>query len=166
MRAGDLVIARRCEIFLGPVDDGAASLRNLSFSTKGSAWAKLVRSCLNLRTIPISVNIFRMRIDAHQHFWHYNPEEYGWIDERMSGLRCDFLPSDLQPELERAGFDGSIAVQAQQTIEETRWLLELAAASPFILGVVGWVDLQSDNVRSQLEEFSGNPKLLGVRQML
>jgi len=166
MRAGDLVIARRCEIFLGPVDDGAASLRNLSFSTKGSAWAELVRSCLNLRTIPISVNIFRMRIDAHQHFWHYNPEEYGWIDERMSGLRCDFLPSDLQPELERAGFDGSIAVQAQQTIEETRWLLELAAASPFILGVVGWVDLQSDNVRSQLEEFSGNPKLLGVRHVL
>ena len=107
-----------------------------------------------------------MRIDAHQHFWRYNPDEYEWIDDSMSGLRRDFLPSDLQPELERAGFDGCIAVQARQTIEETRWLLELAEASEFILGVIGWVDLQSENVRSQLKEFSGNPKLLGVRHVV
>jgi len=104
-----------------------------------------------------------MRIDAHQHFWRYTPDEYGWIDDSMSQLRRDFLPSDLQPELERAGFDGCIAVQARQTIEETRWLLELAANSQFILGVIGWADLQSDNVRTHLKEFSLNPKLLGVR---
>ena len=102
-----------------------------------------------------------MRIDAHQHFWRYNPDEYGWIDDSMAQLRRDFLPSDLEPELKHAGFDGCIAVQARQTIEETRWLLELAGTSEFILGVIGWVDLQSSNVRSQLKEFAENPKLLG-----
>jgi L-fuconolactonase len=107
-----------------------------------------------------------MRIDAHQHFWRYNPDEYGWIDDSMSRLRRDFLPSDLQPELERAGFDGCIAVQARQTIEETRWLLELAEASQFIFGVIGWVDLQSDNLRSQLRELTENPKLHGVRHVI
>lgn len=107
-----------------------------------------------------------MRIDAHQHFWHYNPDEYGWIDESMAILRRDFLPHDLRPELQRAGFDGCIAVQARQTLAETRWLLQLAATSPFILGVIGWVDLQSEDTRSQLKEFAGNPKLLGVRHIV
>jgi L-fuconolactonase len=107
-----------------------------------------------------------MRIDAHQHFWRYNPDEYEWIDHAMARLRREFLPADLQPELERAGFDGCIAVQARQTIEETRWLLELADASNFILGVIGWVDLQSDNVRSELKQFSENPKLVGVRHVV
>jgi L-fuconolactonase len=73
---------------------------------------------------------------------------------------------DLQPEIESAGFDGCVAVQARQTLEETRWLLELAANSQFILGVIGWADLQSDNVRSQLKKFSDNPKLLGVRHVV
>lgn len=107
-----------------------------------------------------------MRIDAHQHFWRYNPDEYGWIDDSMSRLRRDFMPSDLQPELERAGFDGCIAVQARQTIEETRWLLELAKHSEFILGVIGWVDLQSDDLHSQLQRLAANPKLLGVRHIV
>jgi L-fuconolactonase len=107
-----------------------------------------------------------MRIDSHQHFWVYNPREYDWIDDSMAAIRRDFLPHDLKPELERAGFQGSVAVQARQTIEETRWLLELAASSPFILGVVGWVDLQSKNVRSQLQTFAENPKLVGVRHIV
>jgi L-fuconolactonase len=107
-----------------------------------------------------------MWIDAHQHFWRYNPDEYGWIDDSMARLRRDFLPLDLQPEIESAGFDGCVAVQARQTLEETRWLLELAANSQFILGVIGWADLQSDNVRSQLKKFSDNPKLLGVRHVV
>ena len=107
-----------------------------------------------------------MRIDAHQHFWVYDPREYDWIDDSMAGLRRDFLPDQLQPELERAGFQGCVAVQARQTIEETRWLLELAASSPFIVGVVGWVDLQSADVRSQLRAFAGNPKLVGVRHVV
>lgn len=107
-----------------------------------------------------------MRIDAHQHFWKYNPREYDWIEDSMASLRRDFLPADLKPELERAGFQGSVAVQARQTVEETRWLLELAASSPLILGVVGWVDLQSPQVRSQLQGFAGNPKLVGIRHIV
>jgi len=107
-----------------------------------------------------------MHIDAHQHFWVYDPREYGWIDDSMAVLRRDFLPHDLKPELDRAGFQGSVAVQARQTIEETRWLLELAASSPFVLGVVGWVDLQSPDVRSQLQAFAQNPKLVGIRHIV
>jgi len=107
-----------------------------------------------------------MRIDAHQHFWVYDPREYEWIDESMAVLRRDFRPDALRKELERNGFQGCVSVQARQTIEETRWLLELAAASPFILGVVGWVDLQSPQVRSQLQAFAGNPKLVGVRHVV
>lgn len=107
-----------------------------------------------------------MRIDAHQHFWHYKPHEYEWIDESMLRLRRDFLPEDLEPELNQAGFTGSIAVQARQTLEETRWLLELADSSPFILGVVGWVDLRAPEVRSQLRQFANRPKLLGIRHIV
>ena len=107
-----------------------------------------------------------MRIDAHQHFWRYNPDEYGWIDDSMARLRRDFLPEDLKRETEAAGFDGAIAVQTRQTLEETRWLLELAASSLHVLGVVGWVDLRSPNVRSQLAEFAKNTKLLGVRHIV
>ena len=107
-----------------------------------------------------------MRIDAHQHFWSYNPDEYGWIDDSIAGLRRDFLPEDLKPELERCGFTGAVAVQARQSLEETQWLLELAASAPFIVGVVGWVDLRSPQVRSQLKSFAGNPKLVGIRHIV
>jgi L-fuconolactonase len=107
-----------------------------------------------------------MRIDAHQHFWRYNADEYGWIDDSMAGLRRDFLPEDLKREMEAAGFDGAVAVQARQTLEEARWLLELAASSAHVLGVVGWVDLRSPELRSQLAEFAGNPKFLGVRHIV
>jgi L-fuconolactonase len=107
-----------------------------------------------------------MRIDTHQHFWRYNADEFGWIDDSMSSLRRDFGPNDLKPELERAGFQGSIAVQARQSLEETRWLLELAEDSPLILGVVGWVDLCSPDVRLQLQTFAGNPKLVGIRHIV
>jgi len=107
-----------------------------------------------------------MHIDAHQHFWIYRSDEYGWIDDSMSALRRDFLPEHLKSELESGGFQGSVAVQARQTLEETRWLLELAERSPSILGVVGWVDLRSPDVRSQLKGFAGNPKLVGIRHIV
>ena len=84
----------------------------------------------------------------------------------MASLRRDFLPDDLRPELKRNGFAGAVAVQARQSLEETRWLLELAAGAPFILGVVGWVDLRSPQVRSQLEALAGNPKLVGIRHIV
>jgi L-fuconolactonase len=107
-----------------------------------------------------------MYIDAHQHFWIYSPDEYGWIDDSMAALRRDFLPHDLKLELESSGFHGSVAVQARQTLEETRWLLELAESSPWILGVVGWVDLRSRDVRSQLKVLAQNPKLVGIRHIV
>jgi len=107
-----------------------------------------------------------MRIDAHQHFWVYNAYEYGWIDESMAVLRRDFLPKDLKPQLEAAGFRGCVAVQARQSLEETHWLLELVAEWPFILGVVGWVDLQSAELRAELRELTKNPKLVGVRHIV
>lgn len=107
-----------------------------------------------------------MRIDAHQHFWLYNSAEYGWIDESMAAIRRDFLPEDLAGELSANEFNGSVAVQARQTLEETRWLLELAAASPRILGVIGWVGLRSPDVHSQLKPFARNPKLVGVRHIV
>ena len=107
-----------------------------------------------------------MRIDAHQHFWMYSEREYGWIDDSMAALRRDFLPADLKPELERNGFQGCVAVQARQTLEETRWLLELAEHAPFILGVVGWVDLRSPRLQFELESLAVNPKLVGVRHIV
>jgi len=107
-----------------------------------------------------------MHIDAHQHFWIYKAEEYDWIDESMGRLRRDFLPGDLGPERTRAGFHGSIAVQARQSLEETRWLLELADGDPSIIGVVGWVDLCSPEAHSQLAAFTRNPKLVGVRHIV
>jgi L-fuconolactonase len=106
------------------------------------------------------------RIDAHQHFWHYDPVEYEWIDGPLASLRRDFLPADLEPELRGAGFDACIAVQARQTLEETRWLLELADRHAFVAGVVGWANLQAPDLRAQLEPLVGRPKLVGLRHIV
>ncbi len=108
-----------------------------------------------------------MKIDAHQHFWIYNNHEYGWIDDKMKVLKRDYLPGDLYPELVNSGFSGTIAVQARQNINETRWLLELSARYDFIRGVVGWVDLRSaDDLKKQLDEFCSSGKLVGVRHVV
>ncbi len=107
-----------------------------------------------------------MRIDAHQHFWRYNDSEHSWMGPEMDTLKRDFLPRELEVLLRSAGFDGSIAVQARQVPEETRWLLELADQYPFIKGVVGWVDLRSPGLRDQLENFAAHPRLCGVRHVV
>jgi L-fuconolactonase len=107
-----------------------------------------------------------MHLDSHQHFWTYNPTEFGWIDDSMAILRRDFLPEHLMPELKNTGVQGSVAVQTRQTLEETRWLLELAERSPWILGAVGWVDLRSPDIRSQLKDLSQNPRLVGIRHIV
>jgi L-fuconolactonase len=106
-----------------------------------------------------------VRIDAHQHFWRYDAIEHGWIDEPMAALRRDFLPEDLAREMARAGVDACVAVQARQTLDETRWLLALADVHPFIAGVVGWVDLQASDVRADLERLAGSRKLVGIRHI-
>ena len=84
----------------------------------------------------------------------------------MAALRRNFLPADLVPELQKSGFDGSIAVQARHSLEETRWLLELADRSPQILGVVGWADLRADDISSQLKSLAANPKFVGIRHIV
>jgi L-fuconolactonase len=84
----------------------------------------------------------------------------------MAALRRDFLPPDLRDEIRRADIDACVAVQARQTIEETRWLLHLADAYPFVAGVIGWVDLQADDVAEHLDEFVDNAKFVGVRHVV
>ena len=106
------------------------------------------------------------KIDAHQHFWRYSPTAYGWIDERMRALRRDFMPEDLEPLLRGKGYVRCVAVQASQTLEETRFLLDLAARHDFIGAVVGWVDLRSSEVEAQLQEFIAHPKFKGVRHVV
>jgi L-fuconolactonase len=107
-----------------------------------------------------------MQLDAHQHFWRYNPAEHTWMNDAMAVLKRDYLPADLEPQLRANGFDGCIAVQARQSLEETRWLLELAAANAFVKGVVGWVDLRSPELEAQLEQFSDAKALVGVRHVV
>ena len=106
-----------------------------------------------------------MKLDAHQHFWRYSATEYPWIPVG-SALQRDWLPEDLAAVQGPLGFDGSIAVQARQTLEETRWLLALADRHPGIRGVVGWVDLRSAEVAAQLREFAALPKFVGVRHVV
>jgi len=106
------------------------------------------------------------RVDAHQHFWIYNQEEYKWIDESMVKLRRNFLPSHLNRVLKRNGFDFCVTVQARQTLQETKWLLELAQNNSFIKGIVGWVDLKSGSVEQDLEKFAAYKKFKGVRHLL
>ena len=106
------------------------------------------------------------RIDAHHHLWRYSAEEYGWIDESMSLLRRDFLPDDLVREIAAAGIDGTVAVQARQTMEETRWLLELADECEAIRGVVGWAPIAGEEFPSVMEEFEYRRKLKGLRHVI
>jgi L-fuconolactonase len=107
-----------------------------------------------------------MRIDSHQHFWRYSATEYGWIDDSMASLRRDFLPNDARRAMTLAGIDACVAVQARQTLAETRWLLDLAAENAFVAGVVGWIDLQDAGAAEQLESFADQPKLVGVRHIV
>jgi L-fuconolactonase len=108
-----------------------------------------------------------MKIDSHQHFWHFDPVRDAWITEgSMSVIRRDFLPEDLAPILQKNGFDGCVAVQADSSEAETFFLLDLAEKNPFIKGVVGWVDLRAANLSERLDVFQQYPKLKGFRHIL
>jgi L-fuconolactonase len=106
-----------------------------------------------------------MRIDAHQHFWHYQPARDTWIGDNMPVLKRDYLPEDLLPELRANGIDGTIAVQADESEAETLSLLEHAGRNPFIAGVVGWVDLCAPDAGERLKYFSQFEKLRGFRHV-
>jgi L-fuconolactonase len=107
-----------------------------------------------------------MRIDSHQHFWRYHAVRDAWITEAMSVLRRDFLPEDLAPELNANGIDATVAVQADQSEDETNFLFRLAEREPFIAGVVGWVDLCAANLPERLQHFSQFEKLRGFRHIV
>ncbi len=106
-----------------------------------------------------------MKLDSHQHFWSYDAAQYPWIP-KGSPLHRDWLPPDLAPLLAAAGLDGCIAVQARQTVEESRWLLTLADHAPVIKGVVGWADLRSPKVGDELAELAQHPSFVGVRHVV
>ena len=107
-----------------------------------------------------------MRIDAHQHFWIYDAQEHTWIDDTMRTVQRDFLPTDLEPVLQQNGFDGCVTVQVAHSALETEWFLQMANQHHFIKGVVGWTDLQSQNIDALLERLSAFPKLKGIRHVV
>ena len=107
-----------------------------------------------------------MIIDAHQHFWNYEPVKHNWIEDNMSAIRKDFTPSDLKKVLIENGVDGCVAVQADQSLKETNFLLDLASKNDFVKGVVGWIDLRADNIKGVLQEYCQHEKLKGFRHIV
>jgi L-fuconolactonase len=107
-----------------------------------------------------------MKIDAHQHFWQYDPVRDAWIDEPMAAIQRSFGPDDLQPLLDKHGFDGCVVVQSDQSEAENEFQLTNAAQHSFVKGVVGWVDLQAENVAERLSYYRQFEKLKGFRHVL
>src|SRR5215472_16418574 len=114
---------------------------SVPFSARRISWASLIKS-------------------AHM------AAEYGWIDDQISIIRRDFLPSDLEREIRNAGVDGVVSVQARQTLEETLWLLSVAAQNDFVKGVVGWVPLTEPSIRDELDLLRRNPRLRAIRHVV
>jgi L-fuconolactonase len=106
------------------------------------------------------------RIDAHHHLWRYNQADYAWIDGSMASLQHDFLPRDLYDAMRSAHVDAAVAVQARQSLQETRYLLECAEAMPAICAVVGWVPLAADHLTAALDSFAIHKKLAGYREIV
>ncbi len=107
-----------------------------------------------------------MKIDSHQHFWHYCEVKHSWINDQMSAIKRNFLPQDLQLELESKGIDGCVAVQADQHEDETDFLIEQAREHNFIKGVVGWVDLRADNIEDRLSYYAQESIIKGFRHVV
>ena len=107
-----------------------------------------------------------MVIDSHQHFWKYKPSKHKWIDDSMSLIRKDFMPSDLKKVYDKNKIDGCIAIQADQTLKETNFLLDLSKENTFIKGIVGWVDLRASNIDNTLEYYSKYKKIKGFRHVV
>lgn len=108
-----------------------------------------------------------MIIDSHQHFWQHSlPFDYSWQDaDALAPIRRDYLPQDLEPLIRNVGIDRTIFVQTQHNVAENRWVLKLAEQHEFIAGIVGWVDLASEQCEDQLLEFKDHPKFAGIRHV-
>ena len=107
-----------------------------------------------------------MRIDAHQHFWTLARGDYGWLTPELSAIYRDFTPDDLAPLLAAAGIEGTVLVQAAPTVAETEFMLDLADKTPFIKGVVGWVDFEAGDAPDQIARLSKHAALVGLRPMI
>jgi L-fuconolactonase len=108
----------------------------------------------------------KKRIDAHQHFWKFDPVRDSWITEEMAAIQRDFLPDDLKPVLQQNGFDGCVAVQANQSEEETNFLVSLSKKCDFVKGIVGWIDLQADDIGDRLAKYKSLSIVKGFRHVL
>ncbi len=107
-----------------------------------------------------------MRIDAHQHFWALARGDYGWLTPDLAPIYRDFQPKDLEPALSARGIGGTVLVQAAPTEAETAYMLDLAAQTGFVKGVVGWVDFESPGAVDSIATLAENPLLLGLRPMI
>jgi len=106
------------------------------------------------------------KIDSHQHFWIFNAERDSWITDEMAVIRKDFLPQQLKTILEENNFDGCVTVQSDQSENENIFQLINAEENDFVKGVVGWVDLQAENIRERLAYYSQFKKMKGFRHVL
>lgn len=107
-----------------------------------------------------------MQIDAHQHFWHPGRGDYGWMPKDDPVLSRPYAPAELWPQLQAAGVEGTVLVQAAPSVAETEYMLGIADATPWVLGVVGWVDFETPSDLAQLKRLAGHPKFKGVRPMI
>jgi L-fuconolactonase len=107
-----------------------------------------------------------MKIDAHHHFWKYDPQTYSWMNDQMEILKKDYLPENLKDNILATDIDGVISVQADQSLRETDDLLTYAEAHNFILGVVGWLPLADSNVEKIMESYADQSLLKGIRHVV
>jgi L-fucono-1,5-lactonase len=106
------------------------------------------------------------RVDSHQHFWRLDRGDYGWLTPALAPIYRDFLPEHIGPHLAHAGIGSTVLVQAAATVEETRFMLDLARDHPFIAGVVGWADFESEDVAHTIDSLAADSGLVGLRPMI
>jgi L-fuconolactonase len=110
-----------------------------------------------------------MRIDAHHHLWDGNTAKYSWMTAEFNAIRRAFGPEDLRPLLDSCGVDRTVIVQTWSSLEESYEFLATAARTPFIAGVVAWVDLtngRAGETIAALKAAPGGRKLVGIRHQV
>ena len=107
-----------------------------------------------------------LKIDAHQHFWTFDPVRDAWITSDLDVIAKDFMPKDLKPILDGFGFEGCIVVQSSESVDENLFQLANAAQNNFIKGIVGWIDFDAVDIAEQLQEYQKQPLIKGFRHIL
>ncbi|CAM4092262.1 amidohydrolase family protein [Roseateles saccharophilus] len=107
-----------------------------------------------------------MKVDAHQHFWRLADRGGQWPPASLAAIHRDFGPADLAPHLQAAGVEATVLVQSLPSVADTHWMLSVAATTPWVRGVVGWVDFKAPDAPAQIEALARNPLLKGLRPML